>query len=70
MNEIKKLQYLKRNILQFMNVMKSRKNPGYYRYSYGGDLFDDRVHWNVGSSVFALKIYYTLGIENNEVSFN
>jgi hypothetical protein len=66
MNEIERLYYLKNDVLQFMSEMKSKNVKGYYRYSYSGDLRDENIHWNVGSSVFALKIYYTLGVEDNE----
>lgn len=66
MSEIERLQSLKSDVLQFMDEMKSPKVSGYYKYSYSGDLYDETKHWNVGSSVFALKIYYTLGVEGNE----
>jgi hypothetical protein len=45
--------------------MRSRIVDGYYRYSYGGDLYGEQVHWNLAASVFAIKIYYTFGLENN-----
>lgn len=57
---------LKPNVLQFLQEMSSIQKTGYYRYSYSGDLYNENTHWNVGSSVFALKIYYTLGVEDNE----
>ncbi len=57
---------LKPDIQRFLYEMKSEKVPGYYRYSYSGDLYNENYHWNVGSSVFALKIYYTLGIKHNK----
>lgn len=56
---------LKPNVLRFLDEMKSHKRRGYLRYSYSGDLYDERKKWNVGASVFALKIYYTLGVERN-----
>jgi hypothetical protein len=65
-NGVEGLHHLKENVLQFMNEMKSRTVDGYYRYSYRGDLYDESAHWNVGSSVFALKIYYTLGVEDDQ----
>jgi len=64
-NDVEGLYHLKENVLQFVNDMKSDTVDGYYRYSYSGDLHDESTHWNPGSSVFALKIYYTLGIEEN-----
>jgi hypothetical protein len=65
MNGIEPLYHLKENVLQFVSRMKSRSVDGYYRYSYSGDLYDEKTHWNPASSVFATKIYYTLGVENN-----
>lgn len=51
---------LREKVDGFMEHQKSRQVPGYYRFSYSGDLFDENRHWNIGSSVYALKIYYTL----------
>lgn len=65
MNSIDRLYNLKEKTLHFLTALKGRKIGGYYRYSYSGDLYGEGIHWNVGSSVFALKIYYTLGIEDN-----
>ncbi len=65
MNGIEPLYNLKRDILRFVSFMKSHTVEGYYRYSYGGDLYDEETHWNLAGSVFAIKIYYTLGVENN-----
>ncbi|MBN1392857.1 MAG: hypothetical protein JW947_08660 [Sedimentisphaerales bacterium] len=65
MNGIEPLYHLKENMLRFISFMKSRTVAGYYRYSYSGDLYDEGVHWNPAGSVFALKIYYTLGVEDN-----
>jgi len=66
MKEIDWLYTLKDEVLNFLEYQKSKKVKGYYKYSYSGDLYDESMHWNVGSSVFALKIYYTLGIEKNQ----
>jgi hypothetical protein len=65
MNGIEPLYHLKENILRFISFMKSHTVEGYYRYSYGGDLYDEETHWNLAASVFAIKIYYTLGVEDN-----
>jgi hypothetical protein len=65
MNGIEPLYNLKENVLRFISSMKSRTVEGYYRYSCNGDLYDEGTHWNPAGSVFALKIYYTLGVENN-----
>lgn len=49
----------------FLNHQKSVVSPGYYNYSYSCDLYSDDIHWNVGSSVYALKIMYTLGYKRD-----
>ena len=66
MKELDWLYNLRPQVSNFLKVIQSQNVPGYYSYSYSGDIYDDSFHWNVGSSVFALKIYYTLGIENTE----
>ena len=66
MRELNWLFNLRPQVSNFLESMQSHNIQGYYRYSYSGDIYDDSLHWNVGSSVFALKIYYTLGIENPE----
>lgn len=66
MKELNWLYTLKDEVLSFMEHQKSNKIKGYYKYSYDGDLYDDYKHWNIGSSVYAIKIYYTLGIEKNQ----
>lgn len=65
MNDIEPLHHLKEKVLQFVSQMKSGVVDGYYRYSYSGDLYDEKTHWNPAGSVFAIKIYYTLGMQNN-----
>ncbi|SFO93778.1 hypothetical protein [Hydrogenimonas thermophila] len=65
MKELNWIYTLKDEVLDFLEHQKSKKVKGYYKYSYSGDLYDDSIHWNVGSSVFALKIYYTLGVSKN-----
>jgi len=64
MKELNWLYNLRPQVSGFLESMQSQKIQGFYRYSYSGDIYNDSFHWNAGSSVFALKIYYTLGIEN------
>lgn len=66
MNGIEPLYHLKENVLQFVSQMRSRIVDGYYRYSYSGDLYDEKTHWNPAGSVFAIKIYYTSGMKKNQ----
>ncbi len=70
MKEIDWIYTLKNEVIDFLKHQRSSKTKGYYKYSYSGDLYDDSIHWNVGSSVFALKIYYTLGIQKNQEIIN
>lgn len=66
MNELNWLYSLKDEVLNFMEHQKSNDTKGYYKYSYTGDLYNESKHWNIGSSVYAMKIYYTLGVEKNQ----
>jgi hypothetical protein len=65
MNEIDFILTLKEKVLKFIQHQKSNKIKGYYKYSYSGDLIDENKHCNVFGSIFALKIYFTLGIALN-----
>ncbi len=60
------LRSLREMVLKFLGHMRSDIQKGYYRYSYSGDLYSEEKHWNLGSSVFALKIYHTLNVPKNE----
>lgn len=64
--ELDWLYDLKNEVQTFLSHQKSSVKKGYYHYSYSGDIFDENINWNVGSSVFALKLYYLLGIEKNQ----
>lgn len=66
MSELNWLYSLKSEVLDFMEHQKSKKTKGYYKYSCCGDLYDESKDWNIGSSVYALKIYYTLDVEKNQ----
>ncbi len=66
MDDMKWIFSLKPGVLNFMDHLKSNAVEGYYKYSLSGDLLDENLHWNIGSSIFSLKIYYTLGIEYDD----
>ncbi|WP_421717194.1 hypothetical protein [Arcobacter arenosus] len=70
MKELIWLFSLREEILEFLEHQKSKDIKGYYSYSYSGDIYNDKKHWNVGSSVYALKIYYTLDVEKNDDIIN
>lgn len=65
-NELLWLSNLKNEVLNFLEHQKSKNKKGYYSYSYSGDIYDEKQQWNVGSSVFALRCYYTVGINNSK----
>ena len=69
MQEINWFHNLRENVLYFMEQMESKKRVGFYKYSFSGDFYSDDLEWNLGSSVFALKIYYTLGV-NDSIKIN
>jgi len=60
------LESLHAEVCSFLTHQKSKTQKGYYQYSYSGDLYQESVKWNVGSSVFALKLYYLLGFEKDQ----
>jgi hypothetical protein len=64
-DELNWIYSLKEEVVDFLRHQASLNREGYYSYSYSGDLYSDNTHWNVGSSVFALRCYYSLGIEKN-----
>lgn len=55
---------LRTTIPNFLNALKGKKRPGFYRYSLSGDYVPESVKWGLGNSAFFLKIAYTLGLEN------
>lgn len=54
-------------LFQFLKHQHSIKKDGYYDYSYSSDIYDESLKWNVGSSCFAMKLYYTLGVKDKEI---
>lgn len=51
-------------VKQFLEHQRSKLKDGYYHYTYSSDLYNEEKHWNVGSSCFALKLYYSLNIND------
>jgi hypothetical protein len=51
---------IKNKLPHFLNSMKGKNNKGFYRYSYSGDILGEKFRWGLGNSVFALKIYYSI----------
>lgn len=54
------LTELPTQISLFLKNMRSETKPGFYRYSYSGDLPDETSQWGLGNTTFALKILFTL----------
>ena len=61
-SEIKWLEEIKSKTPEFLNSLKGKKVPGFYRYTLSGDLYGEDVRWGLGNTVFAVKAYYSLGI--------
>lgn len=53
---------LKNKAPSFLEQMKGKKVPGFFKYSLSGDLYPESSKWGLGNTVFATKIYYTLGL--------
>jgi hypothetical protein len=64
--ELDWLHELKDEVKTFLSHQKSSIKKGYYHYSYSGDIYGENIHWNIGSSVFALRLYYCLGYEKSQ----
>ncbi len=64
MEETDWLFELKDKVPQFLEKLKGRKIPGFFRYSLTGDLYDENIKWGLGNTVFAVKIYFTLNLLN------
>ena len=47
---------LKEQLLNFLQKMKGKN--GFYKYSLSGDLYDENIHWGLGNTIFALRLYY------------
>jgi hypothetical protein len=60
------LEDLNNEIKTFLSHQRSVIRKGYFSYSYSGDIYDEKTHWNVGSAVFALKLYYLLGFKKDK----
>lgn len=53
---------LKPKVQDFLIRLKSHTNPGFFHYSYSGDLYDEKFFWGLGNTTFAIKIYSLLGV--------
>lgn len=64
MEETDWLIELKDKVPPFLEKLKGKKTPGFFRYSLTGDLYDESIKWGLGNTVFAVKIYFTLNLLN------
>ncbi|MFX0134715.1 MAG: hypothetical protein ACFFDN_13830 [Candidatus Hodarchaeota archaeon] len=55
---------LKEEVPQFLGKLRGYKVPGFFQYSLSGDLYNEDIKWGLGNTVFAVKIYFTLGLIN------
>lgn len=62
MEELAGLSEVKEKTNQFIMNMRGKSQPGFFRYSWSGDLATDTRHWGLGNTVFATKIFYTIGL--------
>jgi hypothetical protein len=51
---------LKPKVVGFVSALKETSVPGFYRYSYSGDLRKPGKDWGLANAVFATKILYIL----------
>lgn len=58
---------LKTSLLNFLSHQRNPDHPGYYSYSHSGDLFNPSKHENITGSIFALKLYYMLGVTDGQI---
>ena len=54
------LENIKESVIFFINEMNEHKDFSYFRYSYSGDLFEQKKRWGLGQLVFGTKILYIL----------
>lgn len=60
------LRNIRADIFSLLNDLRDPEEPGYFRYSYSGDLFQQKAHSNLAGSIFALKLFHMLGAGNQE----
>ncbi len=60
------LYELRENVPRFLVAQRGHTVPGFYHYSYSGDLAPEKVHWGLGNTTFALKILYALNLLDSE----
>ncbi len=61
MDSLSWLKHALANIPRFVRGQQG-STPGFYRYSFSGDLYDENEFWGLTSSVFAAKILYMLAV--------
>lgn len=54
------IKEIKQKLPIFLDAIKGKQKKGFYKYSYSGDLYNEKFNWGLGNSVFALKIFYSL----------
>lgn len=62
MDILDKMRQIKEKVHYFLEIQQSEENSNFFKYSLSGDIMREDKHWNVGSSVFAAKIAYIIGL--------
>lgn len=60
MDIITEIEKVKKRTVFFLEHQESKIEKGYYRYSYSGDYYDERIFWNIPGTLFALDIAYVI----------
>lgn len=55
-----------KTLVSFATYQHVSDHAGYYNYSVTGDLFSQHKHQNLAGSIFALKLYYMLGVDDKQ----
>ncbi len=60
-NDLMWVESLRSRVRGFLEELRSKSRPGFFRYSLSGDLHNEKSCWGLGNTVFAIKILFTLG---------
>ncbi len=56
------LNNLRTHLLLFLEQQRDETIPGYFRYAFSGDVFQNKNRSNLAGSIFALKLYHMLNM--------
>lgn len=58
---------LKNSLCSFLDHQMDKTIPGYFSYSFSGDIFVNKQTSNLAGSIFALKLYRLLGVQDKDI---